>query len=214
MDDSVEISATHCRPHEQSLGSRSLPGSLLSASEPDSRFSSSAGMFDVVGGVIGGVGSIRLIGAECDCVFARRARFWRGGAFVGAATTTLLAAANASSRETTGEPSLAKLPSDAMFVFCVRIGGITAEVVETSKGKTETEKSITKERCSDDLDFIAHTCKWVSAVSHIGALLFPTAETQPSCTNLPIPPYQLRLVGLVHTNRFKLCGRHMANALS
>ena len=204
MDESVEISATHWRPHEQSLRT----------SGPESSSSSSSCTVDGVGGVTGGVVGVRLIGAERDCIFARRTRFWRGGAFVGAATTTLLAAANASSRETTGEPSLAKLPSDAMFVFCVRIGGITAEVVETSKGKTETEKSITKERCSDDLDFIAHTCKWVSAVSHIGALLFPTAETQPSCTNLPIPPYQLRLVGLVHTNRFKLCGRHMANALS
>ena len=186
MDDSVEISATHCRPHEQSLGSRSLPGLLLSASEPVSWFSSSSGVFDVVGGVIGGVGSIRLIGAERDCVFARRVRFWRGGAFVCAITTTLMAAATASSRETTGNPSLAKLPADAMFVFCVRIGGITAEVVETSKGKTEIEKSRTKERCSGNLDFIAGTCKWVSAVSYIGALLLQRLKLSPA---VPTPGY-------------------------
>ena len=204
MDESVEISATHWRPHEQSL--------RTDGSESSSSFPSCT--VDGVGGVTGGVVGVRLIGAECDCIFARRTHFWRGGALVCVATTTLLAAANASSLETTGKPSLAQLPSDVMFVSCVRIGGIAADIVETSKETPEIEKSITKERCSDDLDCIAGACKWVSAVSYIGALLFPTAETQPSCTSPPISRHQLRLVALVHTNRFKLCDRHIANALS
>jgi len=70
----------------------------------------SSSTVDAIGRLAGGDGGESRVRVEHDCVFTRQDRldvFLRRGGFGFVAITAFVAAAKASSRETTGKPSLA-----------------------------------------------------------------------------------------------------------